>query len=173
MSATELPFYQLSHRLPSAWPLHQPYVIHTDVALSTNVALTIFSTGSPHTTETAPAILSTDVTLSMGAIVAVAIAVVIIGTIVFVVGVLVGVLLYHCINKQSSQLKKPQSTKPESSSHQQQQAGPEYEKSPEYEEMQASPEYEEMQAVQEYEVPVTIGKEKMELRENAYEPVQH
>ena len=157
---TELPFfsiYQLSHRLPSA--LHQPYIIHTDITLSTNVAPTILST------NTAPTILSTDVTLSMGAIVA--IAVVTIGTIVLVVGVLVGVLLYYCINKHSSLLKKPQSTKSESSSHQQQQAGPEYE------EVQESPGYEEVQAVQEYEVSATIGGEEIELRENAYEPVQH
>ena len=97
-----------------------------------------------------------------------AIVVVIIGTVVLVAGVLVGVL-YCCFNKQSSQLKNPQSTKPESSSHQQQQT------SPEYEEVQESLEYEEMQAVQEYEIPVTIGGEEIELRENAYvyEPVQH
>ena len=92
----------------------------------------------------------------MGAIVA--IAVVIVGTIVLVVGVLVGVLLYYCIIKHSSLFKKHQSQlKPESSSHQQQ---------------QTDPEYEEVQAVQEYEVPVTTGAE-FELRENGYEPVQH
>ena len=90
----------------------------------------------------------------MGAII-VAITVLSIGTIVLVVGgALVGVLLYRCINKHSSQLKKTQSTKPESSSHQQQQADPEYEEmqeSPEYEEMQESSEYEEMQESPEYE----------------------
>ena len=75
--------------------------------------------------------------------VAVGIAVVVTGTITFVVGVLAGALVYHCISKYRSQLK------PESSSHQQQQTDPEYE-----------------------EVPVTSGKE-IELRKNmAYESIQ-
>ena len=162
-----------------AWPLHQLYIIYTDVVpttVSKNVASTIFST---------------DIVLNMGAIVAIAVAS--IGTIVLVVGgSLVGVMLYHCIDKHSSQLKKtqstkpestkpestkPESTKPDSSTHQQQQADPEYEEmqeSPEYEEMQASPDYEEVKAVPaEYEVPVTIRKKEIELRENVYEPVQH
>ena len=153
-----------------AWPLHQLYIIYTDVVpttVSKNVASTIFST---------------DIVLNMGAIVAFAVAS--IGTIVLVVGgSLVGVMLYHCIDKHSSQLKKtqitePESTKPESSYHQHQQADREYDeemqKSPEYEEMQASPDYEEVKAVPaEYEVPVTIRKKEIELRENVYEPVQH
>ena len=97
----------------------------------TNVCLFIVCVGCMHT----------GVTIN----VAVGIAVVVTGTITFVVGVLTGVLLYHCISKHRSQLK------PESSSHQQQQTDPEYEA-----------------------VPATSGKEKFELRENiAYEPVQH
>ena len=83
--------------------------------------------------------LSTDATLSTG--VAVGIAVVT-GTIALVVGVLAGVLLHHCFIKCRSQ-----SSKAESPSHQQQQAGLEYE-----------------------EVPVD---KKIELRENvAYGPAQ-
>ena len=85
--------------------------------------------------------INTGVTIN----VAVGIAVVVTGTIAFVVGVLAGALVYHYISKHRSQLK------PESSSHQQQQTDPEYEA-----------------------VPATSGKEKFELRENiAYEPVQH
>ena len=92
--------------------------IHTDIALTS---------------------LSTDATLSTGVAVGIAI---ITGTIALVVGVLAGVLLHHCIIKYQSQ-----SSKPESSSHQQRQAGPEYE-----------------------EVPVD---KKIELRENvAYGPAQ-
>jgi len=73
--------------------------------------------------------------------VAVGIAV-ITGTIALVIGVLAGVLLHHCIIKYQSQ-----SYKPESSSQQQQEAGPEYEV-----------------------VPVN---RKIELRENvAYGPAQ-
>ena len=52
-------------------------------------------------------------------------AVVITGTIALVVGVLAGVLLYHCIIKYRSQ-----SSKTESSCHQREQAGPEYEEVP-------------------------------------------
>ena len=67
---------------------------------------------------------------------------VITGTIALVVGVLAGVLLHHCIIKYRSQ-----SSKADSTSHQQQQTGPEYE-----------------------EVPVD---KKIELRENvAYGPAQ-
>ena len=64
------------------------------------------------------------------------------GASAFVVGGLAGVLLYHCISRYRSQLKH------ESSSHQQQQADPQY------------------------EVSATSGKE-IELRKNmAYESVQ-
>ena len=76
--------------------------------------------------------------------IAVGIAVVVTGSIAFIVGVLVGVLLYHCISKHRSQLK------PDSSLHQQQQTEPEHE-----------------------EVPATSGKEKFELKTNdADESVQ-
>ena len=75
--------------------------------------------------------------------VAVGIAVVVTGTIAFVVGALAGALVYHYISKHRSQLKAE-------SSFQQQQTDPEYE-----------------------EVPDTKRKEKFELRENiAYECVQ-
>ena len=64
--------------------------------------------------------------------------------IVFVVGLLTGVLLFYCIRKFQSQ-----SSKLETSSHTQQQASPVYD-----------------------EVPATSGEERIELRENkAYEPV--
>ena len=55
--------------------------------------------------------------------VAVGIAVVVTGTIAFVVGVLAGVLVYHYISKHRSQLKAE-------SSFQQQQTDPEYEEVP-------------------------------------------
>ena len=88
----------------------------------------------------APTSLSAGASLSTGVVVG--LAVVITGTLALVIGVLAGVLLYHCIIKYRSQ-----SSKAESSSHQQCQAGPEYE-----------------------EVPVD---KKIELRENvAYGPVQ-
>ena len=74
--------------------------------------------------------------------VAVGIAVVVTGTIAFTVGVLAGVLLYHCIRKYRSQHK------PESSSHQQQQTDPEY------------------------EMPATSGKEIGLRENMAYDPVQ-
>ena len=61
-------------------------------------------------------------TLSTGVAVGIA---VITGTITLVVGVLAGVLLHHCIIKCRSQ-----SSKTESSSHQQCQAGPKYEEVP-------------------------------------------
>ena len=77
--------------------------------------------------------------LSTGA--AVGIAVVTTAVVIFVAGILVGVLatilVYHCINKQHSQ-----NSKPESPSHQQQQAissvsasNPQQQTSPEYEEV--------------------------------------
>ena len=62
-----------------------------------------------------------------------------------VVGVLAGMFLYHCICKHQSQ-----SSKPETSTHQQQQTGPEYE-----------------------DVSATRVERKIELRENvAYGPTQ-
>ena len=89
--------------------------------------------------DIAPTSLSTGATLSTGVTVGIAI---ITGTIALVVGVLAGVLLHHCIIKYRSQ-----SSKAESSSHQQQQTGPEYE-------------------------DVAVGK-KIELRENvAYGPAE-
>ena len=94
-------------------------------------------TSTAHITDVAPTILGTAATLE--------IAIVMTGVSAFIVGVLAGALLYHCIRKHRSHLK------PESSSHQQQQTDPEYE-----------------------EVPVTSGNKKFELRANmAYEPVQH
>ena len=75
------------------------------------------------------------------------IAVVTTAVVFFMAGVLTGVLLYHCISKHRSQSSR---SKPEASSHQQQQTGPEYE-----------------------EVSATSGGEKVDLRRNvAYEPVQ-
>ena len=75
--------------------------------------------------------------------VAVGIAVVVTGTIAFVVGALAGALVYHYISKHRSQLKAE-------SPFQQQLTDPEYE-----------------------EVPDIRGKEKFELRENiAYEHAQ-
>jgi len=56
---------------------------------------------------------------------------VIIGTVILVVGVLAGILLHHCIIKYRSQ-----SSKTETSSHQQQQATvPQQRAGPEYEEV--------------------------------------
>ena len=74
------------------------------------------------------------------------IAVVVTGVSAFIVGALVGVLVYHCISKhRSAQFID----KPESSSHHQQQTEPEY------------------------EMPATSGKEEVKLRKNmAYDPVQ-
>ena len=81
----------------------------------------------------------TQTTLSIGAAVGIA---VVIG---FFIGVLAGVLLFYCINKCQSQCSKP-----ETPSHQQQQAGPQYE-----------------------EVSATNVAERTELRENiAYGPMQ-
>ena len=67
--------------------------------------------------------------------------------VVIMVGVLTGVLLCYCIRKHRSQSS---GSKPKSSSHQQQQAVPEYE-----------------------EVSATSAEEKIEIRRNmAYESVQ-
>ena len=75
---------------------------------------------------------------NIGAIVGIAVG----GTITLIVGVLAGVLLFCCIIKHLS--------KPKSSSHQKQKAGPVYE-----------------------EVHATSGEGKIDLRENvAYGPVQ-
>jgi len=78
---------------------------------------------------------------------AVGIAVATATVVAFITGVLAGIIAYHYINKHQLQ-----TTKPESSSHQQQQpAGPVYE-----------------------EVFATSAKEKLELKANvAYGPVQH
>ena len=89
--------------------------------------------------DIAPTSLNTGATLSTGVAVGIA---VITGAIALVFGVLAGALLHYCIIRHRSQ-----SSKAESSSHQQQQAGPEYE-----------------------EVPVD---KRIELRENvAYGPAQ-
>ena len=65
------------------------------------------------------------------------------GIIITVVGVVAGVLVYHCTRNHC-----PQNPKPKSSTHQQ----------------QADPEYDDM--------PATSGKERIEQRENkAYGPV--
>ena len=84
--------------------------------------------------------------LSIGATVGIAVAST--AVVIFIVEILVGVLVYYCICKHRSQ----QSSKHESSSHQQQQVE------------QTGPVYE--------EVPATSKHEKIELRENtAYGPV--
>ena len=81
-------------------------------------------------------------TLGVGAAVEIA---AVTGTIALVIGILVGVLLFYCINKLRSQ-----SPNPESFLQQQQQAGPLYE-----------------------QVLATSGEGELELRENvAYGPVQ-
>ena len=72
--------------------------------------------------DMAPTSLSTGATLSTGVAVGIAVTT---GIIALVFGVLAGVLLHHCIIKY-----KPQNSKTESSSYQQQQAGPEYEEVP-------------------------------------------
>lgn len=84
--------------------------------------------------------------LSIGATVGIAVAITAIT--MCIVEVLVGILVYYCICKHRSQ----QTSKHESSSHQQQQIE------------QTGPVYE--------EVPSTSGNEKIELRKNtAYGPV--
>ena len=80
-------------------------------------------------------------TISIDATIGIAIGV----TTALAVGVLAGIFLYHCISKHQSK-----SSKPETSTHQQQQAGPEYE-----------------------DVSATRAERKIELRENvAYRPAQ-
>ena len=98
--------------------------------------------------------LSTDATISTGA--AIGITAVIIGTIALITGFLAGVLVYHCSSKHSS--------KPETSSHQQQQA-----KVPQ---QRAGPEYEE---VVELKDNTAYGPaQSIELKAcEAYVPVQH
>ena len=59
---------------------------------------------------------------SLGTGAAVGIAVVTTAVVIFIAGVLTGVLLYHCISNHQSQ-----SSKPVSASNQLQQTGPEYE----------------------------------------------
>ena len=134
--------------------------------------LHLFSSGimtqTTPNTDITPTTLSTNIaptSLSTGATVGIAVGVT--GTIIFVVGVLAGVLLYHCLSKHRSQLK------PELASYQQQLTDPQYEK------VQADPEYEvpatsraeiELRENVAYHHPV----QKIELRENvAYEPVQY
>ena len=94
---------------------------------------------------------------------AVEVAAAVTGTITLVVGVLAGVLmgglLFHCISKHQSQ-----SSKPKSSSHQQQQAAvPQHRAGPEYEE------------VVELKENMAYGPaQSIEMRANeAYVPVQH
>ena len=78
-------------------------------------------------------------TISIDAAIEIAVGV----TTTLAVGVLLGIFLYHCISKQQYR-----SSKPETSTHQQQQAGPEYE-----------------------DVSATRVARKIELRENvAYGP---
>ena len=73
--------------------------------------------------DSEPTTLSTAVSVGITAVV--------IATIVLIVGFLAGVLVYHCINKH-----RFQSSKPGSSSHQQQQATvPQQRAGPEYEEV--------------------------------------
>ena len=86
-------------------------------------------------------LVSAQTTISVDAAIGIAVGV----TTALVVGVLAGIFLYHCICKHQSQ-----SSKPETSTHQQQQAGPEYE-----------------------DVSATRVERKIELRENvAYGPAQ-
>ena len=119
----------------------------TPTSLSTGVTPTTLSTGvTPTTLSTGvtPTTLSTGVTptsLSIGSTVGIAVGVT--GTIILLVGALVGVLLYCCIGKHRSQLKH------ESSSHELQQTDPEN------------------------EVPATSGKEIELEGNMAYEPAQH
>ena len=98
--------------------------------------------------------LRADTTISTGA--TVAITAVIIGTIALIIGFLAGVLVYHCISKQSS--------KPGTSSHQQQQAT--------VPQQRAGPEYEEVVELKEN---VAYGPaQSIELKPcEAYVPVQH
>ena len=80
----------------------------------------------------------------------------IIGTIALIIGFLAGVLVYHCINKQSS--------KPKSSSNQQQQAAvPQH---------RAGPEYEEVVELKENTAYGPVQSVELKACE-AYVPVQH
>ena len=107
--------------------------------------------------------LAEDVQTTFSTCPAVEVAAAVTGTIALVVGVLAGVLmgglLFHCISKHQSQ-----SSKPESSSHQQQQATvPQHRVGPEYEEMV------------ELKENVAYGPaQSIELKAcEAYVPVQH
>ena len=109
------------------------------------------------TTLSTDATISTDAAISTGA--AVGITAVIVGTIALIIGVLAGGLLFYCINKHQLQ-----SSKPETSSHQQQQAAvPQHRAGPEYEE------------VVELKENVAYGPaQSIELKPcEAYVPVQH
>ena len=102
-----------------------------------------FITLTTLTTDNTPTTITTDnAPTTCSAVATLEIAIEVTGASAFVVGVLAGVLLYHCINKYRSQLK------PESSSHQQQQTDPEYES------------------------PATSGKEIELRKNRAYESVQ-
>ena len=101
--------------------------------------------------------VSEPTTLSTGA--SVGITAVVIATIALIVGFLAGVLVYHCINKH-----RFQSSKPGTSSYQQQQAA--------VPQQQAGPEYEEVVELKEN---VAYGPaQSIELKAcEAYVPVQH
>ena len=107
-------------------------------------------------------ILAEDVQTTFSTCPAVEVAAAVTGTITLVVGVLVGVLtgglLFHCISKHRSQ-----SSKPETSSHQQQATVPQQRAGPEYEE------------VVELKENVAYGPaQSIELKAcEAYVPVQH
>ena len=101
--------------------------------------------------------LSAGATISTGA--AVGITAVVVGTIALIIGVLAGVLVYHCINKH-----RFQSSKPETSSHQQQQAA--------VPQQRAGPEYEEV--VELKDNTAYVPAQSIELKPcEAYVPVQH
>ena len=119
-----------------------PYYLHIQLNFH------IFSSGISTLTTLST---FTGATVCTGATVGIAVGVTCTIIIMFLVGALVAVLLYHCISKHRLQLKLV------SSSFQQQQTGLNHE---------------EVQAAQEYEVPVTSGAE-IEIKENtAYGPVQ-
>ena len=101
--------------------------------------------------ESEPTTLSTAVSVGITAVV--------IATIVLIVGFLAGVLVYHCINKHQTQ-----NSKPETSSHQQQQAT--------VLQQRAGPEYEEV--VELKENMAYVPAQSIELKAcEAYVPVQH
>ena len=101
--------------------------------------------------------LSAGATISTGA--AVGITAVVVGTIALIIGVLAGVLVYHCINKH-----RFQSSKPETSSHQQQQAA--------VPQQRAGPEYEEVVELKENMAYGPVQSIELKACE-AYVPVQH